>query len=80
MPITFDRETIENHPFFKDGLKEGLQKGLEKGKLEGLKEGLERAKREDVIKLHKKLNMSVKEIAEVLELPLDFVEEVLKKA
>ena len=66
MPITFDRETIENHPFFKDGLKEGL----EKGKLE--------AKREDVIKLHRKLNMSAKEIAEVLELPIDFVKNVLK--
>ncbi len=66
MPITFDRETIENHPFFKDGLKEGL----EKGKLE--------AKREDVIKLHRKLNMSAKEIAEVLDLPLEFVKNILK--
>ncbi len=74
MSITFDRETIENHPFFKDGLKEGLQKG----KQEGLKEGLEKAKREDVLKLHKKLKMNAKEIAEVLELPIDFVEEVLK--
>ncbi len=59
MPITFDRETIEKHPFFKDGKQEG--------------------KKEAVIKLHKKLKMSAKEIAEVLELPLDFVENVLKE-
>ncbi len=70
MPITFDRETIENHPFFKDGLKEGLQKGLEKGKLE--------AKREDVINLHQATGWDAEKIAEVLKLPIDFVKDVLK--
>ena len=59
MPITFDRETMEKHPFFKDGKQEG--------------------KKEAVIKLHKKLKMNAKEIAEVLKLPLDFVENVLKE-
>ncbi len=67
MPITFDRETMKKHPFFKDGKKEGL------------KEGLEKAKREDIVKLHKKLRMDAKEIADVLELPLDFVEKVIKE-
>ena len=70
MPITLDEELMKEHPWFKRGEK--------KGKEEGLKEGLEKAKREDVIKLHKKLKMSAREIAEVLELPLDFVEMVLK--
>ncbi len=70
MPITFDRETIENHPFFKDG--------LQKGKQEGLKEGLEKAKREDVINLHQATGWDAKKIAEVLKLPLDFVEEAIK--
>ncbi len=63
MPITFDRETIENHPFFKDGKQEGLKEGLEKA----------------VLRLHKKLKMDAKEIAEVLEIPLDFVETVINK-
>ena len=66
MPITFDRETIKKHPFFKDG------------KEEGLKEGLEKAKREDVINLHQATGWDAKKIAEVLKLPLDFVEEAIK--
>ncbi len=75
MPITFDRETIENHPFFKDGLKEGLQKG----KQEGLKEGLEKAKREDVINLYQATGWDAEKIAEVLKLPLDFVKDTIEK-
>ena len=67
MPITFDRETIENHPFFKDG------------KQEGLKEGLEKAKREDVINLYQATGWDAKKISEVLKLPLDFVKETLKQ-
>ena len=67
MPITIDEELMKEHPWFKRGEK----KGKEEGKLE--------AKREDVIKLHKKLKMNAKEIAEVLELPLDFVEGVIKE-
>ncbi len=71
MPITFDRETMKNHPFFKDGLKEGLEKGL--------KEGLEKAKREDVINLYQATGWDAEKIAEVLKLPLDFVKETLKQ-
>ena len=74
MPITFDRETIENHPFFKDGLKEGLEKGLKKG----LEKGKLEAKREDVINLHQATGWDAEKIAEVLKLPIDFVKDVLK--
>ncbi len=28
MPITFDRETIEKHPFFKDGKQEGKKEAV----------------------------------------------------
>ncbi len=30
MPLTIDKETMEKHPLYKDGIK----KGIEKGKLE----------------------------------------------
>ncbi len=63
MPITFDRETIKKHPFFKDGKEEGLKEGLEKA----------------ILRLHKKLKMSAEEIAEILEVSLDFVETVLNE-
>jgi plasmid maintenance system antidote protein VapI len=54
---------IKQDPFF--------QRGLKKGKLE--------AKREDILKLHEKLNLTSKQIAEVLDLPENFVREILKE-
>ena len=67
MPLTIDKETIEKHPLYKDGVK----KGIETGKLE--------AKKEAVINLHKKTGWNFNKIAEVLELPVEFVIEVLGK-
>ena len=63
MPLTIDKETMEKHPLYKDG--------VEKGKLE--------AKKEDILNLHKKIGWDSNKIAEVLELPVEFVKEILKK-
>ena len=54
---------LEEHPLYK----EGLEKGLEK------------AKKEDVIKLYKKLNFSPKQIADILEIPEETVIRFLKE-
>ncbi len=75
MPITIDEELIKEHPWFKRGRQEGKKEGKE----EGLKEGLEKAKREDVISLYQATGWDAEKIAEVLKLPIDFVENVLKK-
>ena len=63
MPLTIDRETMEKHPLYKEG--------IEKGKLE--------AKKEDIIKLYKKTGWDFEKIADILELPVNFVKEVLEK-
>ncbi len=79
MPITFDRETMKKHPFFKDGKEEGLKEGLEKGLQKGLEKGKLEAKREAVINLHQATGWNAEKIAEVLKLPLDFVKDILEK-
>ena len=71
MPLTIDKETIEKHPLYKDGIKKGIKEGVEKGKLE--------AKREDILNLYKELNLEPEKIAKILKVPLSFVEDVLKK-
>ena len=67
MPLTITEEMMKQAPFFQ----RGLERGFEKGKSE--------AKREDILKLHKKLNFTSKQIAEVLDLPENFVREILKE-
>ena len=64
MPITITEEMMKQDPFF--------QEGLERGKLE--------AKKEDIINLHKELQLPPEKIAKVLKVPLEFVKEVLKTA
>ena len=63
MPLTIDKETMEKHPLYKDG--------IEKGKLE--------AKKEDILNLHKELNLEPEKISKILKVPLSFVKDVLKK-
>jgi len=67
VPLTITEEIMKQDPFFQ----RGLERGFEKGKLE--------AKREDILKLHEKLNFTPKQIAEVLDLPENFVKEILKE-
>lgn len=64
MPITID---LEEHPLFKESLQRKF------------KEGLEKAKKEDVIKLYKKLNLSPKQIADILEISEETVIRFLKE-
>ena len=71
MPLTIDKETMEKHPLFKDGIKKGIKEGVEKGKLE--------AKREDILNLYKELNLEPEKISKILKVPLSFVKDVLKK-
>jgi len=68
MPITITEEMMKQDPFFQ----EGLERGVQKGKLE--------AKKEDIINLHKELQLPPEKIAKVLKVPLEFVKEVLKTA
>ena len=70
MPITITEEMMKQDPFFQEGLERGVKKGFEKGKLE--------AKKEDIINLHKELQLSPEKIAKVLKVPVEFVKEVLK--
>jgi len=63
MPLTIDRETMEKHPLYKDGIKKGELK----------------AKKEAVLNLHKKTEWNANKIADVLNLPVNFVKDVLKK-
>jgi hypothetical protein len=63
VPLTITEEMMKQEPFF--------QRGFKKGKLE--------AKREDILKLHKKLNLAPEQIAEVLDVPESLVKEVLKE-
>jgi predicted transposase YdaD len=53
---------MKQDPFF--------QEGLERGKLE--------AKKEDIINLHRELQLPPEKIAKVLKVPVEFVKEVLK--
>jgi len=75
MPLTITEEMLKQNPFFQ----KGIEKGIEKGIKEGLKKGKLEAKKEDIIKIYKKLNLSPKDIAEVLELPEDFVKKVIQE-
>ena len=62
MPLIIDKETIERHPLYKDG--------IEKGKLE--------AKKENILSLYNELKLKPERIAKILKVPLSFVKEVLK--
>ena len=66
---------LKQNPFFQ----KGIEKGIEKGIKEGIKKGKLEAKKEDVIKIYKKLNLSPEDIAKVLELPEDFVKNVIQE-
>ena len=77
MPLTIDKETMEKHPLYQDGMAKGIEKGIEKGRLKGIREGELKAKREDIIKLHKKTKWDADKIADVLEIPVSFVKEIL---
>ncbi|WP_029522340.1 hypothetical protein [Persephonella sp. KM09-Lau-8] len=67
MPLTIDKETMEKHPLYKDGIQEGIQKG----KLE--------AQKEAILNLHKELNLEPEKISKILKVPLSFVKDVLNK-
>ncbi|WP_051654152.1 hypothetical protein [Persephonella sp. KM09-Lau-8] len=41
--------------------------------------GFKKAKKEDIIKLYKKLKLNPEQIADILDLPLDFVEKVIEE-
>ena len=78
MSITID---IKEHALYKEGIKEGKLEGIKEGKLEGIKEGklegIKEGKLKSVIKLHKKLGLSFKEIADCLDLEEDEVRSIL---
>ncbi|MEO2065040.1 MAG: hypothetical protein ABGX17_00885 [Desulfurobacteriaceae bacterium] len=58
MPITITEEMMKQGTFFQ----EGLERGVQKGKL--------KAKKEDIINLHRELQLSPEKIAKVLKVPL----------
>ena len=69
----------------KRGLKDGMEKGMKEGMKEGMKKGIEkgmeegtRKTKEDVIKRLHESNMTVEQIAKIVELDLAEVKKVLK--
>ena len=46
---------------------------------EGIEKGVEKGKREDIVRLYKKLNLSPEKISEVLEIEITKVKKILKE-
>jgi predicted transposase YdaD len=65
LPLTITEEMIKQDPFFREG--------LERGKKEGVKKG----KKEIIQKIYQKGILSPEEIADLLELPIEFVNEAI---
>ena len=61
------------------GLQQGLQKGLQQGLQKGKQQGFLEGKKEDVLKLFNKAGFTPKQIADILELDLGFVEKTIKE-
>jgi flagellar biosynthesis/type III secretory pathway protein FliH len=61
-----------------EGIKEGKKEGIKEGKSEGKSEGKEEKEAETVIKLHKKGKTDL-EIADLLDIPLEKVQEIIQK-
>lgn len=57
----------------------GIQKGLELGREEGLQEGIESNLRQNVINMQAMLNLTAEKIAEVVEVPLEKVKQILNQ-
>ena len=58
----------------KEGIQEGIQEGIEQGKIEGIEQGKMEGMKETIIKL--KNFHSAEEIAEMLELNIDYVKSI----
>ena len=82
---------VEKDPFYKRGLHQGEMKGLRKGEMKGLRKGeiegrrlerekankeIESAKLQTIEYLILELNLSDAEVAQAVQLPLAFVQEV----
>jgi len=65
LPLTITEEMLKNDPYYQKGIKEGI------------KEGIMEAKKEDILNLHNKLKLTPEKIAEVLEIPIDVVEQII---
>ena len=65
LPLTITEEMIKQDPFFQEGLEGGKKEGVEKGK------------KEIIQKIYQKGILSPEEIADLLELPLEFVKEAI---
>ena len=67
------KSIIKQDPFFREGLERGKKEGLK----EGVEKGIEKGKKEIVQKIYQKGILSPEEIADLLELPLEFVKEAI---
>jgi predicted transposase YdaD len=73
LPLTITEEMIKQDPFFREGLERGKKEGLK----EGVEKGIEKGKKEVIQKIYQKGILSPEEIADLLELPLEFVKEAI---
>ena len=58
---------------------EGMQEGIEIGMKQGMKQGMEKKGRTVIMNLLK-LNMSIDDIAAVIESPIPYVKEIAREA
>jgi predicted transposase YdaD len=75
MPITYD---IETDYLYKKGTERGIEKGIEKGIERGIEKGIEIEKIEVICNARIK-GLSIDDIADIVKLPLEKVQQILKK-
>ena len=65
---------LEDIPSFKEGMEKGLQKGMQKGMQKGIQEGIKKGK----ILMLRELGFSDEEISKRLNLSIKEINEILK--
>ncbi|TBR62073.1 hypothetical protein B4U84_13635 [Westiellopsis prolifica IICB1] len=69
---------LKNTKVYQEAFTEGKQKGLEEGKQQGLEEGKQKTQLEAIPKMIQ-LGLSLEAIAQVLDLPVEVVEQVAQQ-
>jgi hypothetical protein len=59
-----------------EGFEKGMEKGMEIGIEKGMEEGIEKGKREVIENLITKLGLSDKQVVDIAEMPVSFVEKI----
>ena len=80
MALDYDiRKDLRYQQGMQKGLEEGLEKGLEEGLEKGLEEGLEKKQDKMILALLKIGKLSMEEIANAAEVPLDYIKKIAEE-